>query len=273
MWSVTGDSTPGDSTISLEKITKYFGSFPAVREVSFSVPTGTIFGLLGANGAGKSTLIRILCGILAPSSGSAQVAGIDVLRDPDRIKQRIGYMSQLFSLYGDLTVRENLRLFAGIYGLFGAEARHRMDWARTTAELGSIERQRADELSGGYRQRLALACALMHAPVVLFLDEPTSGVDPLARRSFWETIEKLAAAGTTILVTTHYLEEAEYCHNLAMMHRGQVIARGSPRDLKQLIERTDDTPRLEDVFIALIEAQEHQEAQEQQEAREAQHHP
>ncbi|TVR69228.1 MAG: ABC transporter ATP-binding protein [Spirochaetaceae bacterium] len=243
----------GDApAISVSGIVKTFGDFRAVDEVSFTVPRGTVFGLLGANGAGKSTLIRMLCGILQPTSGSATVAGLPVATRSDEIKQRIGYMSQLFSLYRDLTVRENIRLFGGIYGLFGSAERERARWALSVARLEDRERTRAGDLSGGYRQRLALACALLHEPAVLFLDEPTSGVDPLARRSFWDLIDSLAAGGTTVLVTTHYLDEAEYCNELAMMHAGRIIATGSPRAIKEEVpEHT--VPTMEEVFIALTE--------------------
>ncbi|AFG37087.1 ABC transporter ATP-binding protein [Spirochaeta africana] len=223
---------PGSPAIKVDSIVRDFGSFRAVDRVSFSVERGTVFGLLGANGAGKSTLIRMLCGILEPSSGDARVAGYQVSTEPDAIKRRIGYMSQLFSLYSDLTVRENIRLFAGIYAIFGQSERERAAWALRTAGLEGSESVRAGSLSGGYRQRLALACALLHEPEVLFLDEPTSGVDPLARRGFWELIGSLTERGMTVLVTTHYLDEAEYCSQLAMMHQGRVIASGSPYEVK-----------------------------------------
>lgn len=248
-----------DPAITVTGIVKTFGRFRALDTVSFAVPRGTIFGLLGANGAGKSTLIRILCGILQPTAGSATVAGLPVDTCSEEIKRRIGYMSQLFSLYRDLTVRENIRLFAGIYGIFGSVEGERARWALSVAGLEGRETTRAGDLSGGFRQRLALACALLHKPVVLFLDEPTSGVDPLARRSFWELINALAEAGTTVLVTTHYLDEAEYCNELVMMHAGRIIAAGSPSAIKEGVPRLhrkdtrktgDALPTMEDVFIA-----------------------
>ena len=223
----------GGPAISVDHLVRDFGAFRAVDNVSFSVERGSVFGLLGANGAGKSTLIRMLCGILEPTSGEAFVAGKSISAEPDAIKKRIGYMSQLFSLYSDLTVRENIRLFAGIYGIFASAERERAAWALHTAGLEGSERIRAGSLSGGYRQRLALACALLHEPEVLFLDEPTSGVDPLARRSFWDLIASLTDGGMTVLVTTHYLDEAEYCSSLAMMHEGRVIASGTPREIKE----------------------------------------
>ena len=225
-------AAPADPIV-VDHIVKSFGNFRAVDDVSFTVPRGTIFGLLGANGAGKSTLIRMLCGILQPSSGAAAVAGIQVATQPDEVKRRIGYMSQTFSLYRDLTVRENIRLFAGIYGIFGSCERERATWAMATAGLEGRQRVRTGALSGGYRQRLALVCALLHRPAVLFLDEPTSGVDPVARRGFWDLIDGLASGGTTVLVTTHYLDEADYCHRLAMLHNGRVVAAGTARELRQ----------------------------------------
>ena len=229
----TGPAAGEGPAIHAERVVREFGSFRAVDNVSFSVERGSVFGLLGANGAGKSTLIRMLCGILEPTSGEAFVAGKSISAEPDAIKKRIGYMSQLFSLYSDLTVRENIRLFAGIYGIFASAERERAAWALHTAGLEGSERIRAGSLSGGYRQRLALACALLHEPEVLFLDEPTSGVDPLARRSFWDLIASLTDGGMTVLVTTHYLDEAEYCSSLAMMHEGRVIASGTPREIKE----------------------------------------
>ena len=219
--------------IAARRLTKRFGDFLAVDEVDLKVSAGEVFGLLGANGAGKSTLIRMLCGILTPSSGSATVAGCDVAADPDGVKRRIGYMSQVFSLYPDLTVNENLRLFGGIYGLFGERLRRRARWAVEAAELGGLNAVRAGQLSGGYRQRLGLACAVLHEPGILFLDEPTSGVDPLARRAFWRLIKELASGGTTVLVTTHNLEEAEYCESLMLMHAGRVVAAGPPARIKR----------------------------------------
>jgi len=247
--------SPLGAEIIAKRLSKSFGEFKAVDGVELDIASGTVFGLLGANGAGKSTLIRMLCGLLVPTSGAATVAGYDVATAPEAVKRRIGYMSQLFSLYADLTVDENLRLFGGIYGLYGAKLRERMAWASSISELEGLENARADSLSGGYRRRLALACAVLHAPAVLFLDEPTSGVDPIARRAFWDLIDSIATAGTTVVVTTHYLEEAEYCGKLALMHAGKVVAAGSPAQIKeQTLRRPASDLRaqsLEEVFITI----------------------
>jgi len=222
-----------EPAIVVQDVEKRFGSFRAVDGVSFSVAPGSVFGLLGANGAGKSTLIRILCGILAPTAGSARVAGFDVDTQTEALKRSIGYMSQRFSLYEDISVIQNIRFFGGMYGLRGAELRSAEQAALDLAGLKGEENRITGELSGGWKQRLALGCAILHRPAVLFLDEPTGGVDPLARRRFWETIDTLAATGSTILVTTHYLDEAEYCNSIVLMHAGKIIARGSPTELKQ----------------------------------------
>ena len=218
--------------IAVDELVKRFGSFVAVGGISFAVPEGTVFGLLGANGAGKSTVIRMLCGLLEPSSGRARVAGIDVAADPEGVKRNIGYMSQRFSLYEDLTVIENMRFFAGLYGV--GKRRVEIEAARVLGLTGLAGREDslAGELPGGFRQRLALGCALLHAPKVLFLDEPTAGVDPLARRKFWDIIYQVADLGSTVLVTTHYLDEAEYCGTVTLMHAGRIVARGSPAALK-----------------------------------------
>ena len=220
--------------VDIQHLVKRFGSFVAVDDVSFSVEEGEIFGFLGANGAGKSTTIRMLCGLLRPSSGAARVLGIDVGSDPEAVKRRIGYMSQRFSLYDDLTVSQNLRFFGGIYGLSGALAREREAWALDMAGLVGQEGRLARELSGGWKQRLALACAVLHRPRVLFLDEPTSGVDPISRRQFWRVIDAMSADGVTVFVTTHYLDEAEYCHRLALIHAGRLVALGTVRELKDI---------------------------------------
>jgi ABC-2 type transport system ATP-binding protein len=218
--------------ISVEGLVKRFGGFTAVDGISFDVPVGTVFGLLGANGAGKSTAIRMLCGLLAPSAGRARVAGIDVAADPEGVKRCIGYMSQRFSLYEDLTVVENMRFFAGLYGLSGRKAEGECARVLDLTGLSGREASLAGELPGGFRQRLALGCALLHSPRVLFLDEPTAGVDPLARRRFWDIIYAVAESGSTVLVTTHYLDEAEYCGTVTLMHAGRIVARGSPAGLK-----------------------------------------
>ncbi len=218
--------------IRVENLSKSFGSFKAVDSLSFSVQTGSIFGLLGANGAGKSTVIRMLCGLLAPSSGTAEVAGIDVNRDPEGVKRRIGYMSQRFSLYEDLSVEENIRFFGGVYGLSSRDLAARIPDTVRRAGLEGREKSLARELSGGWKQRLALGCAMLHRPGIVFLDEPTGGTDPISRRQFWDVINALAADGVTVLVTTHYLDEAEYCNRLVLMHAGRIAAQGSPGELK-----------------------------------------
>jgi ABC-2 type transport system ATP-binding protein len=218
--------------VEVTDLTKKFGEFTAVDHVTFDVEHGEIFGFLGPNGAGKTTTIRMLTGLLLPTSGDGCVAGLDIRTDSETIKQRIGYMSQLFSLYGDLTVDENIAFFAGLYGVTGARLEARRTWALAMAGLEGRGRQLTAELPLGWKQRLALGCAVLHEPPILFLDEPTSGVDPVARRNFWELIYTLADAGTTVLVSTHYMEEAEYCHRLALMNRGRLIALDSPKAIK-----------------------------------------
>jgi len=220
------------AVVSARALTRSFGDFVAVDRVSFEVAPGEVFGFLGSNGAGKTTTIRILCGLLAPTSGSASVAGYDVATQSAHIKTRIGYMSQRFSLYSDLTVDENLRFWAGAYRLWGRELEGRLRWAREVTELERRRRTLVRELPGGYRQRLALACCLLHQPPVVFLDEPTGGVDPEARRRFWDLIDELSAEGTTVFVTTHSMDEAERCHRVALMHAGRLLALDSPRGLK-----------------------------------------
>jgi ABC-2 type transport system ATP-binding protein len=232
-----------------DELTRGFGDFVAVDQLSFAVRSGEIFGFLGPNGAGKTTAIRMLIGLLEPSAGSARVAGHDVTREPDAVKRSIGYMSQLFSLYSDLTVRENLELFAGLYDLAADRRDDRIRWALETAGLEERDDQLTATLPLGLKQRLALGSAVLHEPPVLFLDEPTSGVDPLARRAFWDLISDLAEAGTTVLVTTHYMEEAEHCHRLALMNRGRLVALDSPAALEASLEarilevRSDDPAR------------------------------
>jgi ABC-2 type transport system ATP-binding protein len=217
-----------------EKLEKRFGSFFAVDDVSFSVPKGTVFGLLGANGAGKSTTIRMLCGLLAPSGGQASVAGFEIASDPESVKRSIGYMSQKFSLYEDLTVRENIEFYAGLYGIQKRNVRSEGDRILDLIGLANRSRSLARDLPGGFRQRLALGCALLHRPEVLFLDEPTAGVDPVARRLFWDIIYDLTSAGSTVLVTTHYLDEAEYCSIVTLMRDGRIVASGRPSELKAI---------------------------------------
>jgi ABC-2 type transport system ATP-binding protein len=218
--------------VEIENLTKRFGDFVAVDRVSINVRRGEIFGFLGPNGAGKSTTIRILCGLLAPTSGRAVVGGYDVAKNPEEVRQNIGYMSQRFSLYDDLTVEENIEFFGGVYGVTGRRLAERRDYVVKMAGLEDRRTSMTRLLSGGWKQRLALGCAILHEPPILFLDEPTSGVDPIARGSFWDLIYQLSAAGHTVFVTTHYMDEAEYCHRLALMGAGKVIALGSPAELK-----------------------------------------
>ncbi len=222
-----------DAQIVVEDLVKRFGSFVAVDHVSFRVGRGEVMGFLGPNGAGKSTIIRVLCGLLRPSAGRVFVAGIDVVSDPERVRERIGYMSQKFSLYRDLSVEENLRFFGGIYRVPRDELPERMRFAIDMAGLGGREKDLVATLAGGWQQRLALGCAVLHRPPILFLDEPTSGVEPTSRRRFWELIHTLAADGVTVLVSTHYMDEAEYCHRAALINQGRIIAMGSPDELKR----------------------------------------
>ncbi len=216
-----------------DDLVKRFGDFVAVDHVSFRIASGEIMGFLGPNGAGKSTIIRILCGLLGATGGRAIVAGLDVSRDPEGVRQRIGYMSQKFSLYRDLTVEENLRFFGGIYSVPRAELAERMRFAIDMAGLAGREGALVATLAGGWQQRLALGCAVLHRPPILFLDEPTSGVEPASRRRFWDLIHNLASDGVTVLVSTHYMDEAEYCHRVALINHGRLIATGSPAKLKQ----------------------------------------
>jgi ABC-2 type transport system ATP-binding protein len=218
--------------VEVEDLTKCFGKFRAVDRVSFSVRRGEIFGFLGPNGAGKSTAIRILCGLLKPSGGRARVGGLDVAAVPEQVRKNIGYMSQKFSLYDDLTVEENIDFFSGIYRVPRALRSERKAHALQMAGLAERHDAMTRTLSGGWKQRLALGCAILHRPAILFLDEPTSGVDPIARRAFWSLIYQLSDAGHTIFVSTHYMDEAEYCHRLALMYRGRIIALGTPEELK-----------------------------------------
>ncbi|HWF85032.1 MAG TPA: ABC transporter ATP-binding protein [Vicinamibacterales bacterium] len=222
------------NAISVRDLTRRFGAFVAVDRLTFDVRQGEIFGFLGSNGAGKSTTIRMLCGLLAPTSGTATVGGVDVMRDPESVKRRIGYMSQRFSLYEQLTVDQNIRFFAGIYGLTGARLEERRRFAIEMAGLDDRQGTRAVDLAGGWRQRLALGCAILHEPAIVFLDEPTGGVDPISRRQFWRLIDQLSASGVTVLVTTHYLDEAEHCHRLAIIHAGRLAAIGSTSELKHV---------------------------------------
>jgi len=248
--------------IEVHGLQRRFGDFYAVNDLNFSVAKGEVFGLLGANGAGKSTTFRMLCGLLPPSGGTLRVAGADLRNAAAAARARIGYMSQKFSLYGHLSVAENLRFFANVYGAgvhgsSGKKGINRIDWALQEFELASIAEFTSGDLSLGYKQRLALACALMHEPEILFLDEPTSGVDPLARREFWSRINMLAGKGVTVMVTTHFMEEAEYCDRLAIMAAGEILTMGTPAKIKEQ-SRTEDMPEptMEDAFVALIRAHE-----------------
>lgn len=221
-----------EPAVVVKDLERRFGSFVAVNKVSFEVNRGEIFGFLGPNGAGKSTTIRMLTGILAPTGGAGTVAGYDILTEPEKIKAHIGYMSQKFSLYEDLTVEENIDFYSGVYRIPGDKRKARKDWVLEMAGLTEHRHSRAAILSGGWKQRLALGCAILHEPPIIFLDEPTSGVDPNSRRAFWELIYDLAGRGTTIFVTTHYMDEAEYCDRIALIYRGELTAIGSPEVLK-----------------------------------------
>ena len=269
--AVSGKGQPGARgetsrpVIEVNNLQRRFGSFYAVNNVTFSVAKGDVFGLLGANGAGKSTTFRMLCGLLPPSGGTLRVAGADLRHAAAAARARIGYMSQKFSLYGNLSVAENLRFFANIYGAnvhgaggpSGQKGLSRIDWALQEFDMAAIADYTSGDLSLGYKQRLALACALMHEPEILFLDEPTSGVDPLARREFWSRINALAQQGVTVMVTTHFMEEAEYCDRLAIMAEGEILTMGTPGSIKQQA-RTPEMPEptMEDAFVALIQAHE-----------------
>jgi ABC-2 type transport system ATP-binding protein len=224
----------GGPAIVVQHLTRKFGAFTAVDDVSFEVTKGEIFGFLGSNGAGKSTTIRMLCGLLRPTSGTAIVGGIDVSQDPEAVKQRIGYMSQRFSLYELLTVDQNIRFFGGVYGLSAARLEERRRFVVDMAGLRGREQTLARDLAGGWRQRLALGCAILHEPAILFLDEPTGGVDPLSRRQFWRLIDTLSSSGVTVLVTTHYLDEAERCHRVTLIHGGRLAAIGTIGEVKQV---------------------------------------
>ena len=222
-----------DSSVVIENLVKRFGDFVAVDRINLEVRKGEVFGFLGPNGAGKSTTIRMLCGLLRPTSGQACVAGYDVGREPESVRQNIGYMSQRFSLYNDLKVIENIHLFAGLYSVPASLLKERIEWALEMANLKGQEHLMTATLPGGWKQRLALGCAVLHQPPVIFLDEPTSGVDPISRRQFWDLIHHMAEEGVTVFVTTHYMEEAEYCNRLALIFRGAVVALGTPSELKQ----------------------------------------
>jgi len=235
-------------SVEVNDLTKKFGRFVAVDHISFFVHDGEIFGFLGANGAGKTTTIRMLCGLILPTSGQGRVEGLDIFSQPEAIKKNIGYMSQKFSLYADLTVEETLVFYGGIYGLPSSELSLACEAVIQRMDLAAQLKKLTRSLPAGWKQRLALSCAILHQPKILFLDEPTGGVDPISRRAFWDTIHQLAEGGTTIFVTTHYMDEAEYCNRLSIMHEGRIIALGSPLELKERYQQ----PTVEQVFIDLV---------------------
>jgi ABC-type multidrug transport system ATPase subunit len=244
----------GAPVVEADGLTKRFGNFTAADQITFRIGRGEIFGLLGPNGAGKSTTFKMMCGLLRPTAGRARVAGLDLYQAAAAARARVGYMAQKFSLYGDLSVRQNLNFFAGAYGLARARRREQLERMTTAFRLGPYLETSAGELPLGFKQRLALACAIMHDPAVLFLDEPTSGVDPITRREFWSHINAMVERGVTVMVTTHFLDEAEYCDRIALIYRGHVIALGSPDDLKERVRSPQQPePTLEDAFIALVE--------------------
>lgn len=241
-----------DLAIKTENLTKQFGKLLVVNNVNLNVPKGHIYGFLGPNGSGKSTMIRMLCGVLEPTSGKGTVLGYDIKRESENIKQRIGYMSQKFSLYEELTVKENLDFYSGIYGLKGEHSKKRQKELIKLSGLVGRENQRASSLSGGWKQRLALSCALLHKPDILILDEPTAGVDPVSRRIFWNIIIELAKDGVTILVTTHYMDEAELCNEIGFIFFGNILIKGKPEELI----KEHGVKNLDDLFIKLVEEQE-----------------
>jgi len=243
--------SPSES-ISVSQLEKKFGRFVAVNKITFSVKKGEIFGFLGSNGSGKSTTIRMLCGIITPTSGNGMVAGYDMIRQPEEIKQAIGYMSQKFSLYEDLTPSENVRFYLGIYSVPQSQWPQRIDWILNMTRLQDVRNRLTRELPPGWRQRLALGCALLHRPQILFLDEPTSGVDPITRQHFWNFIRRLAADGVTVFVTTHYMDEALFCERIVMINAGSIVASGSPSEI--IAEACPGKPDadLNDAFVSLM---------------------
>jgi ABC-2 type transport system ATP-binding protein len=240
--------------VEVRDLVRRFGNFIAVDHVSFQVQRGELFGLLGPNGAGKTTTFRMLCGLLPVTSGTLQVAGVDLRNARASARQHIGYVAQKFSLYGQLSVTENLEFFASAYGLRGIRKRERIDWAMQQFELGRLAHLASAQLPGGYKQRLAMAAALLHEPEILFLDEPTSGADPMARREFWQRITMLAEGGVTVIVTTHFMEEAEYCDRVAILDAGRILAQGTPTEIRTQGRRDDCAePSMEDAFIAIVQ--------------------
>jgi ABC-2 type transport system ATP-binding protein len=249
-----------DIAVAVEGLEKKFGDFTAVNRIDFNVPRGEIFGFLGPNGAGKSTTIRMLCGLLKPTSGLGRVAGYDIYTQQGSIRANIGYMSQKFSLYEDLTVEENINFYAGLYGISGKKLLDRKAWILKMAGLQVQRSSLTQVLAVGWKQRLALGCAIIHQPPIIFLDEPTSGVDPIARAAFWKLIREMAAAGVTVFVTTHYMDEAQNCNRLGLIYKGELIALGPPDALSSCVKMEKMPASLEDVFIALIEAHDRGEA-------------
>jgi ABC-2 type transport system ATP-binding protein len=243
--------SPSDAIV-VSQLEKKFGDFVAVNKITFSVKKGEIFGFLGANGSGKSTTIRMLCGIITPTSGTGTVAGYDMMREPEGIKQAIGYMSQKFSLYEDLTPYENVRFYLGIYSVPQNQWPERVDWILNMTRLQEVRNRLTRELPPGWRQRLALGCALLHKPQILFLDEPTSGVDPITREHFWTFIRQLAARGITVFVTTHYMDEARFCERIVMINAGNIVAAGSPSEIITAACPGEPDADLDDAFITLM---------------------
>ena len=240
--------------VRVEGLTRRFGDFTAVDNISLAIGKGEIFGFLGPNGAGKSTTIKMLCGLLQPTGGKGFVGGNDIMREAEEIKKHIGYMSQKFSLYDDLTVEENINFFSGIYKVSREKKRGRMEWVLEMSGLKDRRNSVTKTLPGGFKQRLALGCAILHEPPILFLDEPTSGVDPISRRNFWDLIYEMARKGTTIFVTTHYMDEADYCDRLALIYRGRVIAEGTPSEMRQKYMKRDVLEIEVDRLVAALEA-------------------
>lgn len=242
------------NAVEVHDLEKRFGNFTAVNHISFQVAKGEVFGFIGPNGAGKSTTIRMLCGILPPTSGTGQVGGFDINRQQYRIKETIGYMSQKFSLYEDLTIEENIDFYSGIYKLSKEKKKSRKDWIMKMTGLGDLRSNLTRTLSTGFKQRLAFGCAVIHEPQIVFLDEPTSGIDPIARKNFWKLIRQMAESGVTIFVTTHYMDDAGNCDRISLIYNGMIIAMGGPEELKKsLPKKGAEEISLEDVFVSLIE--------------------
>ena len=242
------------NAVEVHDLEKRFGKFTAVNRISFQVSKGEVFGFLGPNGAGKSTTIRMLCGILPPTSGTGKVGGFDIATQRYKIKETIGYMSQKFSLYEDLTIEENIEFYSGIYKLSRQKKKTRKDWILKMTGLAELKSSLTETISTGFKQRLAFGCAVIHEPKIVFLDEPTSGIDPIARKNFWELVRQMASSGVTIFVTTHYMDDADNCDRISLIYNGDIIAMGSPDELKQEIAtEKGKQASLEDVFVSLIE--------------------